>query len=221
MCVCVCVCGGVCGDMEGQSELGKRPKGHVRVDSDDSSDVEEVLPLSERLGLSCAHPLKQHTDIPLACKNVPSVRKDITPVHKDVVSVHKDAPTVHKDAPTVHKDAPTVHKDAPTVHKDAPTVHKDAPTVHKDAPTVHKDAPTVHKDAPTVHKDSASVHSTVTCKSVRKDVLPIPVLAGIPPTANTIDKTSPSRTNQVNLSLFPSGRLNLMGVLLFFTDLHV
>eukprot|EP00731_Ephydatia_muelleri_P028279 Em0019g1152a len=202
--------------MEGQGELGKRPKGHVRVDSDDSSDVEEVLPLSERLGLSCAHPLKQHTDIPLACKNVPSVRKDITPVHKDVVSVHKDAPTVHKDAPTVHKvaptvhkDAPTVHKDAPTVQKDAPTVHKDAPTVHKDAPTVHKDAPTVHKDAPTVHKDSTSVHSTVTCKSVRKDVLPIPVLA-VPEVSSHTATTSPSISGMATTSVASSSMSEAM-----------
>ncbi|KAL5463822.1 hypothetical protein EMCRGX_G032759 [Ephydatia muelleri] len=200
---------GVCGDMEGQGELGKRPKGHVRVDSDDSSDVEEVLPLSERLGLSCAHPLKQHTDIPLACKNVPSVRKDITPVHKDVVSVHKDAPTVHKDAPTVHKVAPTVHKDAPTVHKDAPTVQKDAPTVHKDAPTVHKDAPTVHKDAPTVHKDAPTVHKDA--PTVHKDSASVHSTV----TSNTIDKTSPSRTNQTYMfesSWTPTERAGLAAI---------
>ena len=101
--VCVYDCSLAC--IEGLSELGKLPKRHVLVDSDDSSDVEEVLPLSERVGLHCMQPSKKGTDVPSTRKEVTSGHKDVTSVHKDVTSVHKDVPSVHKDV--VHKDVPS------------------------------------------------------------------------------------------------------------------
>ena len=93
------------------------------MDSDDSSDVEVILPLSERLGLHYAQQSKRKPgDIPFTCKDVPLGHKDITSVHKDIPSVHKGATEVHKDIPLGHKDITSVHKDIPSTNKDVPLV---------------------------------------------------------------------------------------------------